>query len=235
VVPEAARASKLPRRDVLRDAYLNTRSVYDCGNTKELFGRANKPRIARVLRVPCSAVALLITREDMTMTLKHSVTTALLIAALALPVGAFAQTTSVPSPAAPAPHAAAPAATAPAPATHAAVPSTAPAAQATRHMRDDQIRGSKLIGASVYDTTDQKIGTVDELVLNPDGKVADVVIGVGGFLGAGEKRVAVPMAELKRGKNDHFVLAATKDSLKQMANFELKTIGTAGSGSSAHK
>jgi sporulation protein YlmC with PRC-barrel domain len=171
----------------------------------------------------------------MTMTLKHSVTSALLIAALALPVGAFAQTTSVPSPAAPAPHAAAPAATAPAPATHAAVPSTAPAAQATRHMRDDQIRGSKLIGASVYDTTDQKIGTVDELVLNPDGKVADVVIGVGGFLGAGEKRVAVPMAELKRGKNDHFVLAATKDSLKQMANFELKTIGTAGSGSSAHK
>jgi sporulation protein YlmC with PRC-barrel domain len=141
----------------------------------------------------------------------------------------------VPSPAAPAPHAAAPAATAPAPATHAAVPSTAPAAQATRHMRDDQIRGSKLIGASVYDPTDQKIGTVDELVLNADGKVADVVIGVGGFLGAGEKRVAVPMAELKRGKNEHFVLAATKDSLKQMANFELKTIGTAGSGSSAHK
>jgi sporulation protein YlmC with PRC-barrel domain len=176
------------------------------------------------------------TREDITMTLKHSVTGALLIAALALPVSAFAQTTSVPSPAAPATHATAPAATAPAPATHAAAPSTAPAvAQATRHMRDDQIRGSKLIGASVYDPTDQKIGTVDELVLNPDGKVADIVIGVGGFLGAGEKRVAVPMAELKRGKDDHFVLAATKDSLKQMANFELKTAGTAGSGSSAHK
>ena len=166
------------------------------------------------------------------MTLKHSVTSALLIAALALLVSAFAQTTSVPSPATPAPHAAAPAATTPAPATQAAAPSTAPA---TRHMRDDQIRGSKLIGASVYDPTDQKIGTVDELVLNPDGKVADVVIGVGGFLGAGEKRVAVPMAELKHGKNDHFVLAATKESLKQMANFELKTAGTAGSGSSAHK
>lgn len=102
-------------------------------------------------------------------------------------------------------------------------------------MRDDQLRASKLIGASVYDPADQKIGSVDELVLNPDGKVADVVIGVGGFLGAGEKRVAVPMADLKRGKNEHFVLAATKDSLKQMANYELKTAGTAGSGSSAHK
>ena len=169
------------------------------------------------------------------MTLKHSVTTAILIAALALPVGAFAQTTAAPSSAA-APHATAPAATSPAAAPHAAAPAAAPAtAQASRHMRDDQIRASKLIGASVYDPNDQKIGAVDELVLNPDGKVADVVIGVGGFLGAGEKHVAVPMADLKRGKSDHFVLAATKDSLKQMANFELKTAGTAGSGSSAHK
>jgi sporulation protein YlmC with PRC-barrel domain len=169
------------------------------------------------------------------MTLKHSVTTAILIAALALPVSAFAQTTAAPSSAA-APHATAPAATSPAAAPHAAAPAAAPAtAQASRHMRDDQIRASKLIGASVYDPNDQKIGAVDELVLNPDGKVADVVIGVGGFLGAGEKRVAVPMADLKRGKNDHFVLAATKDSLKQMANFDLKTAGTAGSGSSAHK
>lgn len=169
------------------------------------------------------------------MTLKHSVTTAILITALALPVSAFAQTTAAPSSAA-APHATAPAATSPAAAPHAAAPAAAPAtAQASRHMRDDQIRASKLIGASVYDPNDQKIGAVDELVLNPDGKVADVVIGVGGFLGAGEKHVAVPMADLKRGKNDHFVLAATKDSLKQMANFELKTAGTAGSGSSAHK
>jgi sporulation protein YlmC with PRC-barrel domain len=180
-------------------------------------------------------------REDITtMTLKHSVTTAILIAALALPVSAFAQATTAPTPTTPpaaAPHAAAPAATAP---TVPHATATAPAsqtatAQASRHMRDDQIRASKLIGASVYDPNDQKIGAVDELVLNPDGKVADIVIGVGGFLGAGEKRVAVPMADLKRGKNDHFVLAATKDSLKQMANFELKTAGTAGSGSSAHK
>ena len=174
------------------------------------------------------------------MTPKNSLTTALLIAALALPVGAFAQTTTAPSPSTPpaaaAPRATAPAATAPQAAAPAAASHTLPAAaQASRHMRDDQIRASKLIGAAVYDPADQKIGSVDELVLNPDGKVADVVIGVGGFLGAGEKRVAVPMAELKRGKNDHFVLAATKDSLKQMATFELKTASTAGSGSSAHK
>ena len=164
------------------------------------------------------------------MTLKNSVTTAIVVAALAIPVGAFAQTTTTPSPSSPpataAPHATAPVATPPA---------AAPAAkQATRHMRDDQMRASKLIGSAVYDPTDQKIGTIDELVLNPDGKVADVVLGVGGFLGAGEKHVAVAMAELKRGKNDHFVLNTTKDALKQMANFDLKAEGAARSGSSTH-
>ena len=96
------------------------------------------------------------------------------------------------------------------------------------------MRGSKLIGSAVYDPSDQKIGTIDELVLNPDGKVADVVLGVGGFLGAGEKHVAVAMADLKRGKNDHFVLNTTKDALKQMANFDLKAEGAARSGSSTH-
>ena len=164
------------------------------------------------------------------MTLKNSVTTAIVVAALAIPAGAFAQTTTTPSPSSPpaaaAPHSSAPAAAAP----NAAVPAT----QATRHMRDDQMRASKLIGSAVYDPSDQKIGTIDELVLNPDGKVADVVLGVGGFLGAGEKHVAVAMAEVKRGKNDHFVLSTTKDALKQMENFDLKAEGAARSGSSTH-
>jgi sporulation protein YlmC with PRC-barrel domain len=165
------------------------------------------------------------------MRLKNSVITAIVVAALAIPGGAFAQTTTTPSPSSPpaaaAPHSSAPAAAA---GPHAAVPAT----QATRHMRDDQLRASKLIGAAVYDPSEQKIGTIDELVLNADGKVADVVLGVGGFLGAGEKHVAVAMADLKRGKNDHFVLNTTKDALKQMANFDLKAEGAARSGSSTH-
>jgi sporulation protein YlmC with PRC-barrel domain len=164
------------------------------------------------------------------MTLKNSVTTAIVVAALAIPAGAFAQTTTTPSPSSPpaaaAPHSSTPAAAAP--------QAAAPAAQATRHMREDQMRASKLIGSAVYDPSEQKIGTIDELVLNADGKVADVVLGVGGFLGAGEKRVAVAMADLKRGKNDHFVLNTTKDALKQMANFDLKAEGAARSGSSTH-
>jgi sporulation protein YlmC with PRC-barrel domain len=204
--------------------------VHDCGNIKELFEQANKSGGNFVLGLSCGAPRCSGKQEDITMTLKNSVTTAALIAALAIPVAGFAQTTTAPSPSSPpaaaAPHSSAPAAAAP----HAAAPAT----QASRHMRDDQMRASKLIGSAVYDSSDQKLGTIDELVLNPDGKVADVVIGVGGLLGAGEKHVAVPMADLKRGKSDHFVLNTTKDALKQMANFDLKAEGAARSGSSTH-
>ena len=164
------------------------------------------------------------------MTLKNSVTTAALIAALAIPIAGFAQTTPAPSssspPAAAAPHSSAPAAAAP----HAA----APAAQASRHMRDDQMRASKLIGSAVYDSGDQKIGSIADLIVDRDGKVSDVVIGVGSFLGGGDKNVAVKMADLKRGKDDHLTFNTTKDALKQMAGYDLNHASER-SGSSALK
>jgi len=45
---------------------------------------------------------------------------------------------------------------------------------------------------TVYDPKDNKIGDVKDLILEKDGKVSAAIIGVGGFLGAGEKDVAVP-------------------------------------------
>jgi sporulation protein YlmC with PRC-barrel domain len=156
------------------------------------------------------------------MTLKRLVTTTAIAAALAISgAGAFAQPAATPSPSSPGgtavPHAAAPAVT---------------STQTARHMSADQIRASKLIGSGVYDPNDQKIGSIEELVLNPDGKVADVVVGVGGFLGAGEKHVAVAMNDLKHGKDNRLVLNTTKDALKQMASYDLKAADSAHSGSS---
>ena len=83
------------------------------------------------------------------------------------------------------------------------------------------MRASKLIGSSIHDAGDQKIGSVTDLIVDRDGKVTEVVVGVGGFLGAGEKNVAVKMADLKRGKDNHLVLNTTKDALKQMAAYDL--------------
>jgi sporulation protein YlmC with PRC-barrel domain len=58
-------------------------------------------------------------------------------------------------------------------------------------------RGSKLIGVDVYNEQNEKIGDIDEILLDHSGKVAGVVIGVGGFLGIGERKIMVEMTKLK--------------------------------------
>jgi hypothetical protein len=58
------------------------------------------------------------------------------------------------------------------------------------------MRGSKITGVDVYGPDNQKVGDIDELLVDRDGKIQAVVIGVGGFLGIGQKDVAIPYAEL---------------------------------------
>ena len=58
-------------------------------------------------------------------------------------------------------------------------------------------RASKLIGLDVYNEANEKLGDVNELILDKNGKVSAVVIGVGGFLGMGEHDIAVSMDKLK--------------------------------------
>ena len=58
-------------------------------------------------------------------------------------------------------------------------------------------RASKLIGLDVYNENNEKLGDVNEIILDKSGKVSAVVIGVGGFLGMGEHDIAVSMEKLK--------------------------------------
>jgi hypothetical protein len=58
-------------------------------------------------------------------------------------------------------------------------------------------QGSKLIGLSVYDSQNQKIGSIVQVMVDKSGSIQSVVIGVGGFLGMGERDVAVKFSELK--------------------------------------
>jgi sporulation protein YlmC with PRC-barrel domain len=76
---------------------------------------------------------------------------------------------------------------------------------------------------SVYDTKQNEIGKVDDVLLDKQGKVSALIVGVGGFLGMGEKDVAVPFAAVKsEKKNDKFYLTLdeTKDSLKAAPGFK---------------
>jgi hypothetical protein len=100
-----------------------------------------------------------------------------------------------------------------------------------------EMRASKLIGTVVKNQADETIGDINEVVLSKDGKVAAVVIGVGGFLGLGEREVAVPFDSLKlsqdQNQNTVLTLNATKESLKAAPQWEWSsgrrgTTGTSG-------
>ncbi|MDF1632301.1 PRC-barrel domain-containing protein [Mycoplana sp. MJR14] len=55
-----------------------------------------------------------------------------------------------------------------------------------------QISANTYIGQSVYNSADESIGSISDLIMEKDGGITAAVIGVGGFLGIGEKAVAVP-------------------------------------------
>jgi hypothetical protein len=82
-----------------------------------------------------------------------------------------------------------------------------------------EARASKVIGSSVYNNHDEKVGSIDDLLIGKDGRMS-AVLSVGGFLGMGTKYVEVPYSELtfgntQRDSDNRVVLkGATKESLK---------------------
>ena len=75
--------------------------------------------------------------------------------------------------------------------------STAAFAQTQTASDKGQWQASKLIHMNVYNVQNEKVGDIKELMLDKNGRVNTVAIGVGGFLGMGERDVAVKFDELK--------------------------------------
>lgn len=90
----------------------------------------------------------------------------------------------------------APAATNPAPAASSSVPAGANGQFITRQ-NAGIVRAPKLVGVSVYDKDNKNVGKVADILLDKQGKVEAVVIGVGGFLGIGTKDIALPYDQVK--------------------------------------
>jgi sporulation protein YlmC with PRC-barrel domain len=85
---------------------------------------------------------------------------------------------------------------------------------------DQQIRASKLIGSSVYNDQKEKIGSIDELLVDQHHAVISAVLSVGGFLGLGSKMVKVPYNELRVVGDEIVMSGATKDQLNQMPSYK---------------
>src|SRR5829696_4432833 len=82
---------------------------------------------------------------------------------------------------------------------------------------------SNVIGATVYSQDDQSIGDINDIILSPQGQPSQVVVGVGGFLGMGEKDVVLDMSKLQMAAtsdgNLKIVVQTTQDELKNMPAF----------------
>lgn len=79
---------------------------------------------------------------------------------------------------------------------------------------------SRLIGFPVYTSAAadaERLGEINDLIINKSGNVAAVIVGVGGFLGVGEKNVAVDYTQLQwvtaADNTERLVLEATKEAL----------------------
>ena len=180
--------------------------------------------------------------------IKHTLTAAALATVLAIP--AYAQSSNTPaaqppttaqsappgpaektappmndkSPSAMPDKAAAPAAT---PDKSAAADTKADKKQAgfVQNQDSSEWRSSKLVGASVYGPDNKSIGSIDDLIVDQKGAIKAAVIGVGGFLGVGQKDVAVPFdaLQVQRKANsssiDKITVSYTKDQLTNAPKF----------------
>ena len=82
----------------------------------------------------------------------------------------------------------------------------------------------------IYDKGQNKVGKIDDVLIDKFGKITALMVGVGGFLGAGEKDVALPFSAVtSEKKNDKWWLTVdeTKDSLKKAAGYKYDSSTTA--------
>jgi sporulation protein YlmC with PRC-barrel domain len=126
-----------------------------------------------------------------------------LLASMLLGGGAIAQTTMTPTP--------------PGPAGPNTAGSTRATSNATPTAPPEKFTITNYYNQAVYDPNDNKIGSIDDVLIDKNGQVTDLSIGVGGFLGVGKKDVAQPINKVQlTNKNDKWYLTmnADKDQLK---------------------
>jgi sporulation protein YlmC with PRC-barrel domain len=76
-----------------------------------------------------------------------------------------------------------------------------------------------LMGKTIYNDQDQRVGKVEDLIISPDRNVSYVIVGAGGFIGIGRHDVAVPVSQIQNVRGKLVMAGATKDSVKALPKF----------------
>ena len=140
--------------------------------------------------------------------------------------GAFAQTTQPTTPAPSAtPATPAPSATPTTPRAGGGAVAAAP--QFIAAQKSDQMLASKFTGTDVMGPNNEKIGDVNDMLFDKDGKIMAYIVGVGGFLGIGEKNVALEPTAFQMVPSENndpnamkLKVSWTKEQLKEAPGFE---------------
>ncbi len=74
-------------------------------------------------------------------------------------------------------------------------------------------------GMSIYDSTGERVGEVDDILIGEDGTSMAASLDIGGFLGIGEKDVVVPLDSLTMGE-DGLVTTMDREGLESLPEYE---------------
>lgn len=167
----------------------------------------------------------------MSKTLKM-LTAAILLGSAPLAPVAFAQTTAPAQggdtssdPAAPQPAPAMPGAATPASPESGAAAPTGEGGSYLTGQEAGQLKATNYIGQPVFNAADESVGKVTDLVVDAERRIVAVVVGVGGFLGIGEKNVALPVDAVTANRDPEngtvkLVTTETAESLKAAPEFK---------------
>lgn len=78
----------------------------------------------------------------------------------------------------------------------------------------------KIMGKTVYNEENQKVGKIDDIIIAPDGQATFFIVGAGGFLGIAKHDVAIPVGQILEKDGKLMLPGATKAAIKGMPKFE---------------
>jgi sporulation protein YlmC with PRC-barrel domain len=77
-----------------------------------------------------------------------------------------------------------------------------------------------VLGQPVYNDNNERVGSVDDIIITPEKAVSYAIIGTGGFLGLAKHDVAIPASQFKLVANKLVLPGATKEALKAIPEFQ---------------
>ena len=120
--------------------------------------------------------------------------------------------------------AAAPAAPAPDSTAAAPAPDSATTTVGNTEVPANAVLASQFMGQAVYTAANENIGEINDLIMNKELNNIVAIVGVGGFLGIGEKDVAIPIGDIAAVKDENnalrLTISASKEQLEALPVFD---------------